>query len=297
VAAVLVAAQRRARHPVREYLDALRWDGLSRVPTLLIEICGAEGPEDYLRAAITMWMIGAVARIYEPGCKFDYMLVLEGAQGQGKSTWPAVLGGEWFSDGPIPLGHVDTYQAKQFVSQRVDRYRPSYGRMAHTFARQTVLFGTTNDKVWIRDPTGGRRFWPVRIPDGARIELDLLERLRDQYWAEAVHLYRAGVLRYPTAAQERALFRPQQELRMMADSWEDRIGPWLEQLNKDWVQAAELFDDCLGMKPALVQKAHEMRIAQIMQALGWEKARRRVKAEMEMTPKQRWIYLRPGEKP
>ena len=163
---VLVASQFNRFHPVREYLQGLQWDGKHRLWNWLKYYLGAEGSTDdlqrYLQLVGTMWLIGGVARVMQPPVKVDNVLIFEGAQGLGKSTALSILGGEWFSDSPISIGDKDGYQQmqgvwlielaeldswhkaeskrnKQFFTSKIDRYRPSYGKQAQDFPRQTFF--------------------------------------------------------------------------------------------------------------------------------------------------------------
>ena len=202
-------------HPVREYLEGLRWDGEKRIETLLIRYFGAEDC-DYVRAVTKKALIGAVARVLKPGCKHDHMLVLVGPQGCGKSTFLAKLGGDWFSDSLYTLNGKDAYeqlqghwiielgemaatrkaeleQIKQFVSKQTDSYRAAYARRTTEHPRQCAFFGTTNDNDFLHDATGGRRFWPVDVKS---TEIDIVKTMTqeivDQIWAEALELFNAG---------------------------------------------------------------------------------------------------------
>lgn len=214
--AVNVVAQRNAFHPVREYLDSCDWDQVPRVETLLIDYLGAEDNE-YTRAVTRKTLAAAVARIYRPGCKFDYMLTLRGRQGIGKSAIIAKLGGRWFSDTFTTMQGKDAYEQVQgvwlmeigelagmrkaeaetiklYISKQSDRFRPAYGRRLQEFPRQCVFVGTTNETQFLRDTTGNRRFWVVDTPnDPAR---DLWEELTPEtvalIWGEAVQIYKAG---------------------------------------------------------------------------------------------------------
>lgn len=219
-AAELVAVKH-SFHPVRNYLNALAWDGTPRLDTWLsyylgVERLNAKAPigGDYVDAIGRMFLISAVARIFEPGCQCDYALVLEGEQGNLKSSACTVLGGPWFSDHlpdlhanekdvsqhlngkwiiEIPelsaLLKADAAAIKSFISRRVERYRRSYGRRDMFEPRQCIFIGTTNEATYLRDPTGGRRFWPVKV---LSVDLAALRHDRDQLWVEAVHRYRQG---------------------------------------------------------------------------------------------------------
>lgn len=214
--AVNVAAQRKAYHPVRDYLDGLAWDGEPRVDTLLIDYLGAEDTE-YTRAVTRKALAAAVARIYRPGCKFDYMLTLRGQQGIGKSALISKLGVEWYSDSFTTMQGKESYeqvlgvwimevgelagmkkaeaeQIKLYISKQVDRFRPAYGRRTQEFPRQCIFIATTNETQFLRDTTGNRRFWVVDTPNEPTKDLwqDLTAEEVKQIWAEAVELYRRG---------------------------------------------------------------------------------------------------------
>ena len=203
------------RHPVRDYLDGLIWDGEERADTLFIKYLGASDSE-YTRAVTRKALIGAVARIYKPGCKHDHMLVLIGPQGCRKSTTLAKLGKRWFSDSLYTVNGKDAYeqlqgywliemgemaatrkaeleQIKQFLSKQTDSYRAAYARRTQEHPRQCAFFGTTNDDEFMRDSTGGRRFWPVMVTNkGREMSAQLTSDVVDQIWAEIVSYYKAG---------------------------------------------------------------------------------------------------------
>lgn len=214
--AVNVVAQRASFHPVRDYLDGCVWDGVKRVETLLVDYLGAED-NAYTRAVTRKTLTAAVARIYRPGCKFDHMLTLRGRQGLGKSSFIALLGGEWFSDSFNSMQGKDAYEQVQgvwimevgelagmrkaevetiklYISKQSDRFRPAYGRRTQEFPRQCIFIGSTNETQFLRDTTGNRRFWVVDTPNEPKKDFweDLTPEAVRLIWAEAVELFRKG---------------------------------------------------------------------------------------------------------
>ena len=215
--AVNVEMNKNTFHPVRDYLDSLEWDGVERVDTLLTDYFGAEDSE-YTRAVIRKWLTAGVARIYRPGCKFDYMLVLVGAQGIGKSTLAATLGKEWYSDSFDTVKGKEAYEQiqgvwiaemaemsaikkaevetiKHFVSKQEDNFRAAYGRRKENHKRQCLFMGNSNTAGFLQDETGNRRFWIIQCGI-TKPEKNLFEGLIsyevDQLWAEAKHKFKQG---------------------------------------------------------------------------------------------------------
>lgn len=197
--------------PLRDYLANLEWDQKPRLASWLTVYCGAE-KSAYTSEVGLRWCVSAVARGFEPGCKVDHMLVLEGAQGLRKSTALSALAGEdWYSDALPQMGTKDAQSylrgrwiievgeleamrkevdaIKAFISRQVETFRPAYGREEVTEPRRCVFAGTTNKDDWQRDETGGRRFWPVKVGE---IDITAIARDRNQLWAEAVALYHIG---------------------------------------------------------------------------------------------------------
>lgn len=226
--AVNVVAQDASFHPVREYLDSCTWDGVPRVDTLLVDYMGAED-NAYTRAVTRKTLAAAVARIYRPGCKFDYMLTLRGRQGLGKSAIAAKLGGEWFSDTFTTMQGKDAYEQVQgvwimeigelagmkkaeaetiklYISKQCDRFRPAYGRRMQEFQRQCIFIGTTNEQQFLRDTTGNRRFWVVDTPNKPKYSVwdDLTPDVVRLIWAEAVEIYKKGEPLYLSGELETA---------------------------------------------------------------------------------------------
>lgn len=214
--AVVVAARRNSHNPVTSYLNTLSWDGRKRVATLFIDYLGAED-NNYTRSIATKLLTAAVQRAYEGGNKFDYMPILVGEQGIGKSTLLDILGGEWYTDalttfdgkkgaeliagkwvvevGELAaMGRHEIEEIKQFITRRQDRYRAAYGRRAEDKKRRCILVGTSNETNFLRDTTGNRRFLPIQcmLNKPKRSVWKDLVKERDQLWAEAVALCRAG---------------------------------------------------------------------------------------------------------
>jgi predicted P-loop ATPase len=242
--AVNIVAFENKFHPVKDYLEGCVWDGVPRVETLLIDYMGAEDNK-YTRTVSRKFMTAAVARIYQPGCKFDNMLTLRGAQGLGKSSFIGLLGGRWFSDTMTTVQGKEAYEqlqgvwimemgelaglrkaeveaTKLFLSKRTDRFRPAYGRRTQEFPRQCIFVGSTNETQFLRDTTGNRRFWVVDTPN--KPTRDFWEELTPEtvqlIWAEAVMLYQKGEKLYLSKEMEA-------EARKVQESFEEenpRVG-------------------------------------------------------------------------
>jgi predicted P-loop ATPase len=237
-------------HPVVGYLNGLVWDGETRVDGWLGRYLGVEGG-DYSDKIGRLFLIALVARMFIPGCKADYMLILEGPQGALKSSACRVLAGEWFSDNLPDLSRGDSvrlsmhlrgkwlieiaemssfnsaeaHTLKEFLTQTEERYTPKYGRNEVHEPRQCLFIGSTNEGVYLRDATGARRFWPVKV---GVIDLDALAEVRDQLLAEAVTLFRAGEKWWPDREFEVKHIAPQQASRFEADPWQETITVWLD---------------------------------------------------------------------
>lgn len=204
-------------HPIVDYIKSQIWDGVPRVDTLLIDYFGTED-NAYTRAAIRKTLCAAVARVFEPGVKFDTALILVGDQGTYKSTFVKKLGREWFSDTFTTVQGKEAFEQiqgawiveiaelsglkkaevetiKHYISKREDSFRPAYGRVVETYKRQCVFFGTTNSKDFLKDPSGNRRFLPVDVRKAAAsksVADDLTDEEVGQIWAEAYQIYLAG---------------------------------------------------------------------------------------------------------
>ena len=313
--AVIAVSRRYRRHPIREYLTALKWDGTPRVERMLVELFGAQD-NNYSRQTALCFAVGAVARVlwFDPkqpfvGAKVDFMLVFEGEQGKRKSSaLMELFGSTWFvetSESPsgkdfyqviqgcwgVEIGEMDSFtkadvtSVKTAITRRVDKFRAPYERMPRSYRRECVFAGTTNEAQYLRDPTGGRRFLPVRTEGEVRI--DLIIEQRDQLWAEAVHLFGEKFQWWdlpPEAADEQAA-------RYVGDSWEGRVEAWLDRrvtgenrypprLNFsagpiEWTTTDEVLTHAIGMDAAKHGRPEQMRVAAIMKSLLWKQERRR----------------------
>lgn len=287
--AVQTYAKKHAFHPVQEYLNRLCWDGTQRLGTWLVDYMGAESG-DYPAAVGTRWMIAAVARILQPGCKVDSMLVFEGVQDQGKSTVLRRLSEPWFSDTIKDLGHKDTAmsiagrwivefqeleafkgasieQLKAFLSRNEDRFRPPYGRAVIDSPRQCVFAGTTNLERYLIDETGNRRFWPVACLGSVRPEAMVLAR--DQLWAEAVHLYSQENRWWLDTPELKAMAHREQEARYDADPWEEGVSVYLAKCAE--VTTTELLETLEEIDRTKIKRSDQMRMAKILHHLGWHR--------------------------
>lgn len=280
-----------AFHPVREYLDELVWDGTHRVTFWMHTYLGAERAR-YTSVIGRKFLLAMMARIFIPGCKADYMLVLEGPQGAMKSTACRILGGDWFSDNmpDISVGKdaqlhlrgkwlieiaemsavskAEDNALKAFLSRDEERVRPPFERVEVSIPRQCVFIGTTNQSTYLRDETGGRRFWPVKV---GKIDTDALIRDRDQLFAEALHLFRQGEDWWPDANFERDCIRPQQEERFECDSWEPAIVEYL--IGKSRVLVSEVLRDAIRVELSKTGMSENRRVRNVLTRQGWVQKR------------------------
>jgi len=313
--------EKKSFHPIKDYLKGLKWDGEARVDSLLIDYFGADD-NVYSREAIRKMLVGAVARIFKPGCKYDLVLTLVGDQGTGKSTFIKMLGKQWYSDtfmtvhGKEALEQIqgvwlmeiaelaglrkaETESIKHFISKQEDIFRPAYARTSETFKRQCVFFGTTNNKDFLRDPTGNRRFMPIDVHP-LRVTKSVWKDLEadiDQIWAEAVAMFRAGEALFLSTDGEFVAKREQINHsetderkglieaylnRKLPKDWdkmdiyerrtyiESEISPTGTEI-RDYVCSAEIWCECLNKEKENMSKYNTRELNDILRTIeGWD---------------------------
>lgn len=304
--AIRAVAEDNARHPVRDYLSGLVWDKKKRLDTWLIEHLGVEDTRLH-RVFGARWMIGLVARIFEPGCQLDTALILESRQGLKKSTALRVLAEPWFTDHVPDLGNKDalaqlqgvwiielaeltsfskaeTHRVKAFLSTRVDRFRPSFGRFPADHPRQCGFAGTINpgSNGYLRDETGGRRFWIVACGETwkprQQVDVTKLRAARDQLWAEAVARYRSQDAWWLDNHGLESEQETAAEARQMDDPRERRIRGYLK--GRDWVRMDQILgEECLDIAVERWTVSLRTEIGFVMSALKWRRVRVRPKDE------------------
>lgn len=320
--AARVVALRRSFHPLRGELEraAQEWDGVARLDTWLSELLGAHDTP-YTRLAGRFFLLGAVARAFEPGKKVDTVLILESEQGTGKSSAAEILfSTRYFTGTPIDLSSKDAYLAirakwgvelaeldslskaeqtriKAFFSQKIDQYREPYARTMIEVPRSCVFIGTTNLQRYLRDETGARRFMPVTIESTHPADLVALAALRLQLWGEAVRIFKSGKARWwPEGAEEKALFAAETDDRFAEDPWHEPITQWLHDAIHpptgaplDRITTHAILTGPIKKETSSITRADEMRVGAILHALGWKSYRPRTD-----NPQRKRFYVPPG---
>jgi predicted P-loop ATPase len=296
--AVQTVARDHAFHPVRHYLGGLKWDGISRIDHWLTTYAGA-GDSKLTRAVGARWLISGVARAYRPGCKVDCCLILEGLQDIGKSTVFSILGGEWYSDDVAELGTKDAAlgtrgkwilefaeldsiaratpsKIKAFFSRATDHFRLPYDRRAGDFPRECIFSGSVNHPAYLRDETGGRRFWPIGC---GRIDLDALRRDRDQLWAEATVRFKQGERWWLDTPELVSAAEVEQSERYDDDPWEGPITTWLEARTDTSI--SEILSGAIRKNVEHWTQADKTRVARILLRLKWKRYKKRIGDEYQ----------------
>lgn len=314
--AVAFVAQDQLVHPVREFLDSLKWDNQARLDNWMPRYLNVVDSE-YVQKVGRYFLLNLMRRAFEPGCIMRSVPVLEGAQNIGKSTIAGVLAKPWFSDTPFRVGDKDAYQqiqgvwlyeiaeldsfsraessaVKAFISSPKDRFRAPYERGVEDHYRQTCFMATTNAIEYLRDWTGNTRFWPIRC--GALIDIDAFAAVRDQLLAEAMVIYRAGgenARAHPDREEERRLFRPEQDHRLQVHPWFDIIEKYLaDNSSIEHFTIAEILEGAISMRAIDMGRDSqaEQRVGRIMAKLGWAKGR-------EGSGGRRGRWVRPEREP
>lgn len=329
--ALPTVARENAFHPIRDYLDSLKWDGRERIDRVLVDYMGADDTA-YTRAAARKWLIAAVSRIREPGCKFDNMIILVGPQGIGKSQffsrlarWPDCfsdsvsrfdntkdameqLTGKWILEiGELSgMRKTDVEHIKTFLSKQEDSYRPPYGSLLETFPRQCIFAGTTNRDDFLQDPTGNRRFWPVRVRTADRMWKELTQDTVDQMWAEADAAFSLGENLFMSGETLHAAYEAQEQYterggkvgiakefldRLLPEGWSKRsIQDKLDWLNgnsfdnspgvakRETLSGIELFVECFAGQKEKYHTRDALEMTDILTQLGWTRNAKRSSA-------------------
>lgn len=264
---VQVVCRKHSYHPIKQYLESLEWDGVKRIDTLMVDYFACEDSE-YTRAVTRKTLLGAVTRVYEPGCQFDTMLVLKGEQGCGKSSFFRKLGKSWFTDSLKDIKNKDALEAlqgvwivefgeltamkkadaetiKSFLSGTTDRFRKAYGRRTENYPRQCIFVATTNENEFLRDKTGNRRFWIVGSRKSVKPDKNVFELTDsdfDQFWAEAKALYDAGTESLVLSEELEKEAIKVQETFMIEDPKEQIIVEYLNRLLPENWDDMDIYD-------------------------------------------------------
>ena len=279
-------------HPIRDWLGSLRWDGVPRIDTWLSEYLGAK-PSSFIGAMGSMWLISAVARVYDPGCKVDHMLVLEGPQGIGKSRALRILAGDDYFCDSMPdihskdaslqtfgawviewaeldaMNRAEATAVKDFITRQFEELRLPYGKRTVKVPRQCVFAGTTNTDGYLKDETGNRRFWPVVC---GQIDCNRLAEDRDQLWAEAVARYKGGERWWPEGADLIADLAAEQSARVEVDPWQSEIDSYV--VARDSVRAEDILEH-LRIEKQHWDRIKRLRVGRCLRAAGFKVSRSR----------------------
>lgn len=308
--AVAVVAREHPFHPIRDWLKSLQWDGEARMWTWLHRLVGTPDDE-YHKQVGALFLVAMVARVFEPGCQSDYTLVLEGPQKQLKSSLCRLIAGPRHFSATLPpldadpvrlsmhlrgkwvieiaelsaFQRADNEKLKAFLTNQVEQFTPKFAREEVFEPRQCLFIGTTNKFAWMKDETGGRRFWPVRC---GKIDLDLFEAERPQLFAEAVDHYTQFHQWWPEGKVENEHFEPQQADRYEADAWVKPVAEWDFALprGRDWQGNAiresleapyyliDIAEGAIGNPPERFDVRNQRRLVAVLEFLGWQRDKR-----------------------
>jgi predicted P-loop ATPase len=302
---ILYVARKNPYDPIADYLNALVWDGVKRADDFLLKWCDALVTTDgddinytpHVKRISGKWLISCVARALRPGSKVDTVLILQGEQGLKKSMLFDVLGGAWFTDSGVTVGdkdsrmlaarswiiempelsvfrHSEDLRRKAFFSQRVDHFRPPFGRVIEEYPRRCIFVGTTNDDQYLTDPTGHRRYWPVALRS---IDIETLKANRDQLWAEAVYRYKAGERWWLEKDEAKEAEKVAEEHVVMTASEEKFLAVWASwpQAQRGPITTLQVAERVLGLTADRFNRQTAMDIGNTLKKLGFKRRRKR----------------------
>lgn len=284
--AIETVGRDRACNPLLDYLDALEWDGQPRLTSWMANYLGAPDTP-YTNNVSRQALIAAVARVRNPGCKVDTVPIIEGPQGIGKSSALRELFAPWFSDELAELGSKDAAmqtrgawlieiseldamsraevsRIKAFITRTTDRFRPPYGSRVIESPRSCVFWGTTNSDAYLKDESGGRRFWPIRA---SKIDLTGLRGVKDQLWAEAQTLFANGCAWWLVNPDVQRDAREEQRARYIGDPWESAISDYLKEVSD--VSVEEVLALAIHLERTRWTQVEMNRVARCLRSLGW----------------------------
>lgn len=323
--AVLVYAQRTVKNEPRDWMAGLEWDGVPRIENFFIDCLGMQD-SDYARAASKNWWVSMAARIFSPGCKVDTMIILQGGQGKFKSTALNVVGGPWFAEAQesplskdfymalhgkliIEVSEMDSFKRaedtliKRLLSCEKDRFRPPYGRVSRDFKRQCVFVGTTNEEAFLKDHTGARRFWPVKIES---VDIQKIKEDRSQLFAEAVHVFKAGLAcddckeDKSTRCNKHSWWKmpgdqtaEYQESFRQVDEWERVVSEFLSSRLLEETTVKEVAVEALKIELSKLDLLVQRRIGKVLRTLRWSHHNLRVGDTQQKTWRSPKFYYEP----
>lgn len=294
--AIIIMAHRDIRNEVRDWFDTLVWDKKPRIKNFFVDYFGAKS-SDYVNCASKNWWVSMAARVYNPGCIMQNMVILKSGQGKFKSTALDIIAGQWYFSASDNIGSkdfllslhgkilveiaelsaftkADINTIKRVVSDRKDRFRPPYGEKTKDFHRRCVFVGTTNEDQPLKDHTGGRRFWPIDINI---VNIPALKRDREQLFAEAIVCFKNGDKWHEMPEHETKMI---QEQNRQYDEWEDVILQYIKRQNIDEIKIPELWEKCFKDNNSKCDKATQMRIARCLISIGFERHLVRLNGEI-----------------
>ena len=296
--AVQMLARENEFCPFLKYLSTVehKWDGIPRICRAFHVYLGSD-LNAYTAEVSAIFFRALIARAFFPGCKFDYVIVLQGPQGIGKSTFLHTIADPWFTDGirkfegkeaiealhGAVIGEISELQGfskaeneeiKAFITRREDRARPAYGRRVKCYPRRTILVGTTNSDDYLRDATGNRRFLPIECHGSINIEA--LKKDKDQLFAEVMHEFRRSPELFQKLFLQNSesiqILKTVQERSTIIDPWEPVIKTWLDDNNINRVATRAIIEECLKISIERTNQKISKRVADVMKRMNWQKS-------------------------